>query len=106
MRSLTLQSREREVGRAELGPRFGLTVTKKVGCAVERNRIRRRLREALRTPGLAAKAGHDYVIVARRDALTAPFAVLVNELSQALEFRGRAAKPSRRVGGRGSRPDH
>ncbi|MBO0904084.1 ribonuclease P protein component [Jiella sp. MQZ13P-4] len=62
-------------------PRFGLTVTRKVGNAVERNRIRRRLREAIR---LSAEAdmvpGIDYVIVARRDVLTAPFDTLSQEL--------------------------
>lgn len=65
--------------------RFGLTVTKKVGGAVERNRIRRRLREALRQlPSLAARADHDYVVLARREALTAAFPALVGELAQAL----------------------
>lgn len=75
--------------------RFGLTVTKKTGGAVERNRIRRRLREALRQPGLASEPGHDYVIVARRDALEVPFKTLVAELSKTLS-QARDAKGRQR----------
>ena len=67
-------------------PRVGLTVTKQTGSAVERNRIRRRLREAARNVMSAAgKPGFDYVLVARREALGAPFAVLVKDLERALE---------------------
>ncbi|WP_246232667.1 ribonuclease P protein component [Aurantimonas aggregata] len=66
-------------------PRVGLTVTKKVGNAVVRNRIRRRLREAVR---LGAEAdmvpGFDYVIVARREVRDMPFAALKDELSRRL----------------------
>jgi ribonuclease P protein component len=66
-------------------PRIGLTVTKKAGSAVERNRIRRRLREAARNVMTAAgKPGFDYVLVARREALAAPFSALVSDLDRAL----------------------
>ena len=73
-------------------------MTKKVGGAVERNRIKRRLREALRTPGLATDAAHDYVLVARRDALTVPFAGLIADLRKC--FGEAASGRSRRGGGR------
>ncbi|TFF25207.1 ribonuclease P protein component [Jiella endophytica] len=68
--------------RADEGPaRFGLTVTRKIGNAVERNRIRRRLREAIRIYAEADMVpGIDYVIVARREVLSAPFATLSEEL--------------------------
>ena len=63
--------------------RFGFTVTKKVGGSVERNRIRRRLKEALRLlPDLPVRAGSDYVVVARREALATPFAMLQSELAR------------------------
>ena len=73
--------------------RFGLTVTRKVGNAVERNRIRRRLREAIRIGAEADMVpGIDYVIVARRDVLAAPFTTL----SEALRKRfSRMAGPNR-----------
>lgn len=70
-------------------PRFGLTVTKKEGGAVERNRMRRRLREALRRAApLEAKPGFDYVIVARREALGVGFDRLVSELARAMRLIG------------------
>jgi ribonuclease P protein component len=66
-------------------PRFGITVTKKIGGAVVRNRIRRRLKEALRDlVPLPARHGHDYVIVARRETLGTPFALLKESLAKAL----------------------
>jgi len=64
-------------------PRYGITVTRKVGNAVVRNRIRRRLREAVRVNAADdMAAGTDYVIVARPDALTASFEALSAELSR------------------------
>jgi ribonuclease P protein component len=80
-------------------PRFGFTVTKKVGNSVVRNRIRRRLREAVRLADLsplAARSDHDYVLVARIEALTAPFEELRGELAQALtRIHQTGARPSK-----------
>jgi ribonuclease P protein component len=63
--------------------RVGFTVTKKVGNAVVRNRVRRRLKEAVRV-GAAGDMlpGNDYVIVGREDVLSAPFAQITAELSR------------------------
>src|SRR6202045_2300312 len=70
---------------AEAQPRFGFTVTKQSGGAVQRNRIRRRLKEALRLLNpLPARPGHDYVILARPEALSMPFLALQGELIRAL----------------------
>jgi ribonuclease P protein component len=95
--AFVLQANRRlEPERAEIVG-IGLTVTRKIGGAVVRNRARRRLREALRLilPG-PALPGHDYVVVARPAALTCPFALLQEELAGALEQMGR-----RLVRGRG-----
>ena len=71
-------------GAPEEPARTGFTVTKKQGNSVERNRIRRRLKEAVRLHGRFAMApGHDYVFVGHRDALDAPF----EELTKALVTR-------------------
>lgn len=65
--------------------RVGFTVTKKIGNSVVRNRIRRRLREAVRhVMPEGARPGHDYVLVARHQALSAPFDELVRDLGRAL----------------------
>lgn len=70
-------------------PRFGFTVTKQSGGAVQRNRIRRRLKEALRQLNpLPARPGHDYVILARPEALGMPFLALQGELIRALSKIG------------------
>ena len=70
---------------ADGAPRFGFTVTKKLGNAVVRNRIRRRLRAAvgLLEPG-RARPGYDYVVIAREAALVRPFAALKIDLDAAL----------------------
>jgi len=75
------------VKRAETHPvpasevRVGFTVTKKMGNAVIRNRIKRRLREACRLAlekyGLA---GYDYVIISRHKALSCEFSELQRDM--------------------------
>ncbi|MEO8650660.1 MAG: ribonuclease P protein component [Hyphomicrobiaceae bacterium] len=77
---------------AGAGARFGFTATKKLGNAVIRNRIRRRLKEALRivAPG-RARDGCDYVLIAREAAASQPFAALERDLITAL---GRLDRPS------------
>ena len=74
-------------------PRFGFTVTRQIGKAVERNRIRRRLKAAVRGVGPDhAKRDFDYVLIARRPALTSQFAALVSELTKAFARVHRAPR--------------
>jgi len=66
------------------GPRFGFTITKKIGNAVTRNRIRRRLRAALLELAPSADPLTDYVIVARTHAAKQDYASLSADLKRAL----------------------
>jgi ribonuclease P protein component len=87
--AFVLQARERK----DSGPaRVGFTVSRKVGNAVERNRVRRRLREIVRL-GAAARlrSGHDYVLIGRRPALSLPFERMSEDFDKALR-RLRAPK--------------
>jgi ribonuclease P protein component len=97
--AFTLQAARREAGgEGPPGARVGITVTRKVGGAVVRNRIRRRLKEALRAARpLEAEADHDYVLIARREALGRSFAALVGDVRQAFRAIQRSQKDIRRV---------
>ncbi len=68
--------------------RLGLTVSTKVGNAVRRNRIRRRLREVYRLSEDFLAHGYDIVIVARAPAFDTPFS----------QLRGEFRKNCRRLG--------
>jgi ribonuclease P protein component len=72
--------------RGDEGPvRVGFTVSGKVGTAVERNRVRRRLREIARISARTElDAGHDYVLIGRRAALSLPFEQLNEDLKGAV----------------------
>jgi ribonuclease P protein component len=80
--AFVLQTRRRD---DEAPPRFGFTVSKKVGNAVERNRVRRRLRELVRRAAGRIVAGHDYVLIGRRAALRFPFEQLIGDFEGALK---------------------
>jgi ribonuclease P protein component len=76
--------------------RFGITVTKKIGNAVVRNRMKRRfrvlLRDALPAQGLP---GHDHILIGREGGVERDFALLQQELAAAL---------SRAAAGKGDPP--
>lgn len=75
-------------GRAA-GPRVGFTVPRALGNAVRRNRIRRRVREAVRLALNEIGDEWDIVINPRRAALDAPFAALQAEVRKLVNRCGR-----------------
>ena len=68
-----------------LGKRYGITVTKRIGNAVVRNRMKRRFRELLRAAlPLEGLADHDHVVIGREGGIERNFARLREEFSAAL----------------------
>jgi ribonuclease P protein component len=70
---------------AEGGARIGFTVGRVLGGAVQRNRIKRRLREAVRQHRSILKGPVDVVINPKKSVLTVEFPVLLGEVSRAFE---------------------
>jgi len=60
--------------------RLGITVSRKVGIAVIRNRVRRRVREVIRAELSPLPEGWDFVVVAFPEAARARFTTLEEEL--------------------------
>lgn len=61
-------------------PRLGVTVSRKVGSAVERNWWKRRIREIFRTSKRHFPGGHDYVVIVKAEADREAFDRLKQEL--------------------------
>jgi len=83
-------------------PRIGFTVSRRVGSAVERNRVRRRLKEIVRLSAATGfAAGSDYVVVGRRAAQGMVFVRLAEDFAGALrrlDKRRPGASPASRAG--------
>lgn len=65
------------------GPRVGFTVGRSLGGAVQRNRMKRRLREAVRLTRVAMLGDVDVVINPKKSILTADFVAVVNQVTRA-----------------------
>ena len=86
--------------------RHGITVTKKIGNAVVRNRMKRRFRALLRDMlPEAGLPGHDHVLIGREGGIERPFAQLREELAAALSraAEGKGDKPRKPQGKPGPR---
>ena len=83
-RLLVLYVAPNGLGRA----RVGITVSSRVGNAVVRNRVRRRLREALRARLDRLASGQDFVLVARPASAEATWSELSSALDAALQRAG------------------
>ena len=82
------------------GKRYGITVTKKIGTAVVRNRMKRRFRELV-WAGLPefGRPDNDHILIGREGGVERDFAMLAEELAAALE-RARDGKGDRPRGPR------
>lgn len=105
MPGFVLLVRERDDGDPAM--RYGITVTKKIGGAVIRNRMKRRFRVLARELlPLHGYAGADHVLIGRDGGKERDFALLRTELEKALRKIARAAQPGDSPPRHGVRSSH
>ena len=78
------------------GLRVGFTVGRVLGGAVERNRMKRRLRECVRLTRPAMGPAMDVVINPKKTLRTAEFSALISEVTRAFEVIAHSVAPTRR----------
>ena len=102
---LAPQTQDGAAGSSPAAARVGLTVGKVLGKAHERNRIKRRMREALRRHVDLLPQGFDLILHPRRNVLTMEFAQLEPEIVRILEqARTEAARGAKTLRGRAANP--
>ena len=90
--NVTVFYMRRDGPEAGAGPRVGFTVGKVLGESVERNRIKRKMREAVRLSWPACEDPVDVVLNPRKSVLTLPFAELADEVARALRLAAQRAR--------------
>ena len=81
-----------EVGRK----RLGIIASKKVGNAVARNLVKRRIRETFRQVKHRIEPALDIVIISGKDMVKLPYRVIEKEISNALLTEGESQNPIKR----------
>jgi ribonuclease P protein component len=76
------------------GPRIGFTVGRALGGAVDRNRMKRRLREAVRMHYPGNDIAVDVVINPKKSLLKAEFSELLNQIKRAFAIIEKSQKPA------------
>lgn len=71
--------------RTTAAPRLGVTVSRKVGGAATRNRVKRRIREAFRRHPSRARFGHDVVVIARPGSPGTSVTTIQHVLTEAMD---------------------
>jgi ribonuclease P protein component len=89
-RSFVLLVANQHGGGHDAPARLGITVSRRVGGAVVRTRVKRRLREWFRTHRALFPMGKDFVVIARPTAATAPAEEIGRELEGVLARLARA----------------
>jgi len=89
-------ARSGETGEHSVGTRVGFTVSKALGGAVQRNRMKRRLREAVRLEGVSPGLNADIVINPKRTLLTVEFSELRKEVAKAFAVIGKTLQKEKR----------
>ena len=84
--------------------RLGVTVSRKVGNAVIRNKVKRRLRESFRQQKARLPAGFDLVLIARSGAHLLPQQALAQEVMEAADRAARKARRQRQPPGAAQPP--
>jgi ribonuclease P protein component len=90
--NLTVFYLRRDEPESGTGPRVGFTVGKVLGDSVERNRIKRRMREAARLSWSVCEGPVDVVFNPRKSVLALSFAELVDEVARALRLAAERAR--------------
>lgn len=83
--------------------RFAFSASRKIGGAVQRNRVRRLLREAVRQQLCQAPIGFDFLFIARRSLVFAGLAEATGVVAGAFDQAKTSASNAHRISGSGSR---
>jgi ribonuclease P protein component len=89
-RSFVVLVADQRNGTPDQAPRLGVTVSRRVGCAVVRTRVKRRVREWFRRNRGLFPTGKDIVVIARPAAAEIPSVEVGRELEGALRRLARA----------------